>query len=125
MLNKMQPAILQKALAEYILETLENIPESDWQSSQRNVPGMQITLGLLVPQHEYGNIPLPTVKTFKFPGLAALLLQYFRRTISGSSKYMVTNIQITKDLRSPEHVDANNRGPSHIVTFVTFTGGET
>ena len=38
---------------------------------------------------------------------------------------MVTNIQITKDLRSPEHVDANNRGPSHIVTFGTFTGGET
>jgi hypothetical protein len=33
------------------------------------------------------NIPLPTVKTFKFPGLAALLLHYFRRTIPDSNRY--------------------------------------
>jgi hypothetical protein len=79
--------LLNHALAEILRddEDTDNNPSGYWRA--RRVPGMQMTLGLLVPQHEYGNIPLPTVKTFKFPGLAALLLHYFRRTIPDSNRY--------------------------------------
>ena len=116
-------------LAKAILKVLEAITDKEWQSTSRaNVrpsgerTSLQKTLGLVTHAHFRG-IPMPTTDTYRYRRLTQMILEYARR-VTGEN-FEATSIQLTKDLKSKPHKDANNRGPSLIFGLGDWTGGET
>ena len=83
---------------------------------------ISVVFAAIATQNRYGDIPMPTAHTWKYPGLCALLLRFLRYSIH-DKQHLVSAIQVTKNLQTREHVDSNNDGPSYGVVFGSFTGG--
>ena len=89
----------------------------------------QIVLGILPRRRLYAGIPMPTASIWRLPGLCALLLRYLRPSEAGAEdshidSFEITNIQLTRNLRSAPHVDCYNKGPSYIAAFGSLQKGE-
>lgn len=118
------------ALVAMILTAMQAVPDTDWVCHGRfNVKPEghssiteQFTLGVLSTMNQYGFIPLPTAHTWKYPGMTALLNAYLYLK---DPAFQASNIQVTKNLKTSPHVDVNNSGPSWIVGFGKYKGGET
>ena len=125
-------AHIAAALAAAALATLKTIPSSEWRCTSREnvrpdgqIVTQQLTLGLCLTQSYFNGIPMPTCATARYPGLCTVLLQYLRSATDVPDDFLITSIQLTKNLQTKPHCDANNFGPSYIVGFGQYQGGET
>lgn len=66
-------------------------------------------------------IPMPTIATLEFRRLTELILTYAKLLGAGEA----TSIQLTKNLCTKPHRDANNKGPSYIFGLGDWKNGET